>query len=74
VTAASAALEMLALDRRPGCAISWNVYETVSSPPARQVSALGLVAGLLYRDFRRERVNDKRPFFRAKLNENKAAA
>jgi hypothetical protein len=42
--------------------------------PAQQVSALGLVAGLLYRDFRRERVNDKRPFFRAKLNENKAAA
>ena len=47
------------IDRRPGM----RKYRGMStrrslhsSPPARQVSALGLVAGLLYRDFRRERV------------------
>ena len=61
------------IDRCPGMR---NIVECLRDglfTAGTEVSALGLVAGLLYRDVRRERVKDKRPFFRAKLNENKAA-
>ena len=54
VTAASAALEMLVLDRCPGMR---NIVECLRDgffTAGTAGSALGLVAGLLYRDFRRD--------------------